>query len=92
MGIDIEENSPEHILINSYINITLNCLYIGMYDKALEFLDEGYQLLFHSPNAKKKPNVLSEIDFRFLNGYIKTLVKKEWDALHQFSDCLFMSQ
>jgi len=42
MGIGIEESSPEHILINSYINITLNCLYIGMYDKALEFLDEGY--------------------------------------------------
>lgn len=52
-----EENNPTHFLINSYIDISLNCIYTGMFEEALTYLKEGYAEIFVSGKKKKKTNI-----------------------------------
>ncbi|KAL4500482.1 hypothetical protein ABPG72_003433 [Tetrahymena utriculariae] len=86
--------SLQHYLINNYIDITLNCIYIGLYDKALHYIEEGFQRIFGSQTTKKKKkaNQIAQIDFRFILGYVNALNKNEWNSLYHFFECLNICQ
>ncbi|KAL4454333.1 hypothetical protein ABPG74_012290 [Tetrahymena malaccensis] len=86
--------SSQHFLINNYIDITLNCIYIGLYENALQYIQEGFDRIFgnQATKKKKKANQIAQIDFRFILGYVNALNKNEWNSLYHFFECLNICQ
>ncbi|EAS04229.2 hypothetical protein TTHERM_00298400 (macronuclear) [Tetrahymena thermophila SB210] len=92
--LNLNKLSQQHFLINNYIDITLNCIYIGLYEKALQYIQEGYNKIFggQTTKKKKKANQISQIDFRFILGYVNALNKNEWNSLYHFYECMNICQ
>ena len=62
--------------MNGYLDICLNCMYLGLYDKALDYLLVGLVIF----KKKQDENSQSYLDYMFFIFYLHSILKEYWKA------------